>query len=80
MPTPKQCVKLLFYPHVDSVAAATPQPSWTDDSLPSSGIIPGKSGFLPPVSQEDARLQILFSLLLILNKKLFGPIRFSKVM
>lgn len=79
--TPKQGVKLVFYPpsRLDSGAAAT-QPSWTDDSGPSSGIIPGKSDLVPPVSQEDTIVQILFRLLIIWNALLalafFGCIRF----
>lgn len=60
----KQRLTLLFYPYLDSGSAVT-QPPQTDDTQTSSGIIPGRSDLVPPVSQEDARLQILFRLLII---------------
>lgn len=61
-------------PHIDSGAAAT-QPSWTDDPVSSSGIIPGGSDRVPPVSREDLRLQILFEFDAL---AFFGCVNYSK--
>ena len=53
----QQRLTLLFCPHTDSGAAAT-QPSCTDETPTSSGIIPGRSVLFPPGPQEDTKLQI----------------------